>query len=90
MKDKSNRQLIVDALLTCVRVMPHKINLYTHLIAAISVDDFDFATEIINAVTESIGVTLTRNGDVFAAKNAMRVLGMLVGQYGVVTCEAFC
>lgn len=70
--------------------MPHKINLYAHLIAAISVDDFDFATEIINAVTESIGVTLTRNADVFAAKNAMRVLGMLVGQYAVITCEAFC
>ena len=43
MKDKNNRQTIVDALLTCAKCMPHKANLYSYLVAAISVDDFEFA-----------------------------------------------
>ena len=75
MKDKSNRQTIVDTLLTCIRVMPHKVNLYSYLVASISVDDFDFAQEITLKVVESINTSLTKNGDIFASKNAMRILG---------------
>ena len=89
MKDKSNRQTIVDTLLTCIRVMPHKANLYSHLIASIAVDDFDFAQEITLKVVESINTSLTKNGDIFASKNAMRILGSLV-QVGLISSEAFC
>ncbi len=89
MKDKSNRQTIVDTLLTCVRVMPHKVNLYSFLVASISVDDFDFAQEITLKVVDSINTSLTKNGDVFASKNAMRLLGQLV-QVGLISSEAFC
>lgn len=89
MKDKSNKQLVLDALLSCIRVMPHKANLYSHLIAAIAVDDFDFAQEITVAVVEGINTFLTKHGNVFASKNAMRVLGSLV-QVGLISSEAFC
>lgn len=43
MKDKSNRQTLVEVLLTCIKCMPHKVNLYSYLMAAISAEDFDFA-----------------------------------------------
>jgi pyridoxine 5'-phosphate synthase PdxJ len=44
LKDKNNREAIVDSLTTCIKLMPHKVNIYTYLIAATSLEDFDFAT----------------------------------------------
>ena len=89
MKDKNNRAALVEALLTCTRAMPHKVNLYSYLVAAIAVDDFDFAKEITLRVVELLNDCLTRDGDVFASKNAMRMLGNLV-QMGLISSEAFC
>ena len=43
MKDKNNREAIVETLTTCIKHMPHKVNLYSYLIAALSLEDFDFA-----------------------------------------------
>ena len=78
MKDKNNRQTLVDVLITCVKCMPHKVNLYSYLTAAISVEDFEFAQEITVKVVESLNECLTKNGDVIASKNCMRILGNLV------------
>lgn len=50
MKDKNNREAVIDTLTTCIKHMPHKVNLYSYLIAALSLDDFDFATQITNRV----------------------------------------
>jgi hypothetical protein len=50
MKDKNNREAIVETLTTCIKHMPHKVNLYSYLIAALSLEDFDFA----NLITISV------------------------------------
>jgi hypothetical protein len=42
MKDKNNRDALVDSLLTCVQLMPHKANLYSYLIASTTVENFEF------------------------------------------------
>jgi len=50
MKDKNNKEVIIDTITTCIKHMPHKVNIYSYLIAALSLDDFDFATLITNKV----------------------------------------
>ena len=89
MKDKNNRQTLVEVLLTCIKCMPHKVNLYSFIMAAISVEDFEFAQEITVKVVECLNECLTKDGDVFASKNCMRILGNLV-QIGLISSEAFC
>jgi len=46
--EKTHRQTLVETLLSCIQCMPHKVNLYSTLLAFVAVDDFDFASEIIN------------------------------------------
>jgi hypothetical protein len=42
MKDKNNRESLVDSLLTCIKLMPHKVNLYSYLVAATTAENFEF------------------------------------------------
>lgn len=58
--------------------MPHKVNLYSYLVAATSVENLEFGQEIIFKVVESLNETLIKQGDCFKSKNAMRFLGNLV------------
>lgn len=46
MKDKQNRDTLVESLLTCIQLMPHKANLYSYIIAATAVENFEFGQEI--------------------------------------------
>lgn len=89
MKDRFNRDALVDSLLTCVKHMPHKVNLYSYLVAATAVENFEFGQEITHKVVESLNESLIRDGDCFKSKNAMRLLGNLV-QVGLITSESFC
>ena len=89
MKDKNNRDALVDSLLTCVQLMPHKANLYSYLIAATTVENFEFGQEITARVVASLNESLISEGDCFKSKNAMRILGNLV-QFGLITSESFC
>lgn len=77
LKDKNNREAIVDSLTTCIKLMPHKVNIYTYLIAATSLEDFDFATQIVNRVVQILNESLVQYGDCFTSKNSSRVLGNL-------------
>jgi len=43
MKDKNNREAVMETLITCIKHMPHKVNIYSYLIATLSLEDFDFA-----------------------------------------------
>ena len=58
MKDKNNKEVIIDTIATCIKHMPHKVNIYSYLIAALSLDDFDFATLIINKVVQLLNECL--------------------------------
>jgi len=58
MKDKNNREVIVETLTTCIKHMPHKVNLYSYLIAALSLEDFDFATLITKSVVQLLNEAL--------------------------------
>jgi hypothetical protein len=78
MKDKNNREALVESLLTCLKFMPHKVNLYSYLIAASAVENFEFAQEITFKVVESLNESLIRDGDCNKSKNVMRLLGNLV------------
>lgn len=89
MKDKNNRDALVDSLLTCIKLMPHKVNLYSYLVAATAADNFEFGQEIVHKVVESLNESLIRDGDCFKSKNAMRLLGNLV-QVGLISSESFC
>jgi len=89
MKDKNNREVIVETLTTCIKHMPHKVNLYSYLIAVLSLEDFDFATLITKSVVQLLNEALVQLGDCFMSKNASRVLGNLA-QYGLISSEAFC
>jgi hypothetical protein len=78
MKDKNNRDALVESLLTCVKLMPHKVNIYSYVVAATAVDNFEFSQEIVTKVVEALNDTLIRDGDCFKSKNLMRLLGNLV------------
>ena len=78
MKDRFNRDALVDSLLTCVKHMPHKVNLYSYLVAATAVENFEFGQEITHKVVESLNESLIKDGDCFKSKNVMRLLGNLV------------
>jgi hypothetical protein len=89
MKDKNNREAIIETLTTCIKHMPHKVNLYSYIIAALSLEDFDFVTLITNRVVQLLNESLVQTGDCFMSKNASRVLGNLA-QYGLIGSETFC
>ena len=89
LKERSHRDTLTATLISCIHVMPHKVNIYTMLLAGLAVDEFDFAAEIIGRVIESLNTTLVLHGDVYRSKNIMRLLGNLVTM-GIVNSEAFC
>ena len=89
MKDKNNREVIVETLVTCIKHMPHKVNIYSYIIASLGLEDFDFATIIVNRVVSLLNECLVQIGDCFMSKNAIRVLANLT-QYGLIESEAFC
>ena len=69
--------------------MPHKVNLYSALIALLAVEDFDFAADLIRQIIESLHQVLVLDANVFASKNVMRLLGSLV-QIKLISSEVFC
>ena len=89
LKHKGNKDALIESLLTCIVLMPHKVGLYSYLVAATCVESFEFGQEIVFKVVETLNETLIRDGDCFKSKNIMRLLGFLV-QVGLITTEAFC
>lgn len=89
MKHRANKDALIESLLTCIVLMPHKVGLYSYLVAATCVESFEFGQEIIFKVVEALNETLIRDGDCFKSKNIARMLGFLV-QVGLITTEAFC
>ena len=69
--------------------MPHKVNLYSALLALVGIEDFDFAADLVRQVIESLHQVLVLDGNVFASKNVMRLVGNLV-QMKLIGSEAFC
>ena len=69
--------------------MPHKVNLYSSLLSFIAIEDFDFASDLIRQVVESLHKALVLEANVFASKNVIRLLGNLM-QVGLISSEAFC
>jgi hypothetical protein len=69
--------------------MPHKVNLYSTLVALVALEDFEFAAELVTAITESLNQVFVMEGNVYASKNVMRLLGSLM-HYGLINSELFC
>ena len=89
LKDKHNREVLIEALLTCLKHMPHKVGVYSYLLGATAVDNFEFAQEITCKAVELLNQTLIQDGDCFQSKNIMRLLANLVA-YSLISVEAFC
>lgn len=89
LKEKSHRLIVTETLINCIHCMPHKVNLYTALLALVAIEDFDFAAELIHQIIESLQAVLVLEANVFATKNVMRLLGNLV-QMKLIGSEAFC
>lgn len=89
LKDRSNKTTVTDTLLSCVQVMPHKVNLYSTLVALVALEDFEFATDIVTAIVESLNQVLVLDGNVYASKNIMRLLGSLM-HFGLISSDVFC
>lgn len=47
LKEKTHRFIVTETLITCIHFMPHKVNLYSALLALLAVEDFEFAAELI-------------------------------------------
>lgn len=58
--------------------MPHKVNIYSALLALVAIEDFDFAAELVRQIVGSLYQALVLEGHVYASKNVMRILGNLV------------
>ena len=54
LKERGHKATVTDTLISCVQVMPHKVNLYSTLVALVAIEDFEFATEIVTAIVESL------------------------------------
>lgn len=78
LKEKTHRFIVTETLITCIHCMPHKVNLYSALLALLAVEDFDFAADLIRQIIESLHQVLVLDANVFASKNVMRLLGSLV------------
>ena len=88
-KEKTNRATLTETLISCLHCMPHKVNLYSSLLALVAVEDFDFAADLIRQIIESLHQVFVLEANVFASKNVMRLLGNLV-QMMLISSEAFC
>jgi hypothetical protein len=53
-KERGHKASVTETLMSCIQVMPHKVNLYSTLLALIALDDFEFATELLVAIVESL------------------------------------
>lgn len=89
LKEKTHRFIVTETLITCIHCMPHKVNLYSALLALLAVEDFDFAADLIRQIIESLHQVLVLDANVFASKNVMRLLGSLV-QIKLISSEVFC
>ena len=89
LKEKSHRLIVTETLIACIHCMPHKVNLYTALLTLVAIEDFDFAADLIRQIIESLHQVLVLDGNVYASKNVMRLLGNLV-QMKLIGSEAFC
>ena len=89
LKERGHKASVTDTLMSCIQVMPHKVNLYSALLALVALDDFEFATELLTAIVESLNQVLVLDGNVYASKNIMRLIGNLV-HYGLINSEVFC
>ena len=89
LKEKTHRHTLTETLISCIHCMPHKVNLYSSLLALVAIEDFDFAADLIRQIVESLHQALVIEGNVFASKNVMRLLGNLM-QVGLIGTEAFC
>ena len=43
LKDKNNREVLIEAMLTCLKHMPHKVGLYSYILGVTAVENFEFA-----------------------------------------------
>lgn len=89
LKEKTHRATVTETLIACVHAMPHKVNLYSALLALVAVEDFDFAADLVRQIIESLHQVLVLDANVFASKNVTRLLGNLV-QMKLIGSEAFC
>ena len=89
LKEKTHRLTVTETLIACVHSMPHKVNLYSALLALVAVEDFDFAADLVRQIIESLHQVLVLDANVFASKNVSRLLGSLV-QMKLIGSEAFC
>jgi nuclear cap-binding protein subunit 1 len=89
LKEKSHKHTVTETLLNCVQSMPHKVNLYSTLLALVAIEDFEFANELLTHIVDSLQSVLVLEGNVYACKNIMRLLGNLV-HYGLIGSETFC
>ena len=89
LKEKTHRHTLTETLISCIHCMPHKVNLYSSLLALVAIEDFDFAADLIRQIVESLHQALVLEANVFASKNVMRLLGNLM-QIGLISSETFC
>ena len=89
LKEKTHRHTLTETLITCIHVMPHKVNLYSALLALVAIEDFDFAADLVRQIVYSLHQVLVLDANVYASKNVMRILGNLV-QIGLIGSETFC
>lgn len=54
LKDRTNRDTLTQTLIKVIHCMPHKVNLYSGLILLIACDDFDFASDLVKQIVESL------------------------------------
>ena len=54
LKEKTHRATVTETLIACIHAMPHKVNLYSALLALVAVEDFDFAADLVRQIIESL------------------------------------
>ena len=54
LKEKTHRHTLTETLISCIHCMPHKVNLYSSLLALVAIEDFDFAADLIRQIVESL------------------------------------
>jgi hypothetical protein len=89
LKEKGHKTTVSETLLSCIQVMPHKVNLYSALVGLVAADDFDFASELFSSIVDSLNQVLVQDGNVYASKNIMRMLGNFM-HFGLINSEVFC
>lgn len=76
--ESDTKSVFIDTLITVITNLPHKVLVYANLVAFISIDNPNFAQEIVQEVLKHLSTCFINEQDCFKSRQIFRWLSYLV------------